>query len=45
MISLSALGAVEQGGNFYLDTGSDPDQFTLVTEDDLRRPVPGAPPS
>ena len=35
MISLSALGAVEQGGNFYLDTGNDPTQFTLVTEDDL----------
>ena len=41
MISLSALGAVEQGGDFYLDTGSDPSQFTLVIEDDLvGGPVP-----
>ena len=41
MLSLSALGAVEQGGNFYLSAGSDPTQYTLVVEDDLAGgPVP-----
>lgn len=41
MFSLTALGAVEQGGDFYLNIGSDPTQFTLVTEDDLAGgPVP-----